>query len=61
MVSQLASAGMFKRDESGKLCVTMLLPVTACIVVIMLVMEVDVTLAKIEAWLSQSSCYVRPR
>ncbi|CAE7792292.1 unnamed protein product, partial [Symbiodinium necroappetens] len=32
---------MFKRDESGKLCVTMLLPVTACIVVIMLVMEVD--------------------
>ncbi|CAE7860560.1 unnamed protein product [Symbiodinium microadriaticum] len=40
---------MFKRDESGKLCVTMLLPVTACIVVIMLVMEVDVTLAKIAA------------
>mmetsp|Transcript_27583 Transcript_27583/g.56875 ORF Transcript_27583/g.56875 Transcript_27583/m.56875 type:complete len:433 (-) Transcript_27583:18-1316(-) len=39
---------MLQRDESGKLCVTMLLPVTACIIIIMLVMEVDVTLAKIE-------------
>ena len=44
---------MLQRDESGKLCVTMLLPVTACIIIIiMLVMEVDVTLAKIETWLS---------
>ena len=52
MVWQLPVAGMLQRDESGKLCVTMLLPVTACIIIIMLVMEVDVTLAKIETWLS---------
>ena len=37
------------RIVDGKLCMTMVLPVTVCIIFIMLVMEVDVTLAKIEA------------
>mmetsp|Transcript_18655 Transcript_18655/g.44180 ORF Transcript_18655/g.44180 Transcript_18655/m.44180 type:complete len:442 (-) Transcript_18655:53-1378(-) len=33
---------------NGKLCVTMLVPATMCLIVVMFVMEVDVTLAKIE-------------
>ena len=37
------------RTQNGKLCMTMLLPVTVVIIVIMVVMEVDVTLAKIDA------------
>jgi len=42
------SNGSMFTFKDGKLCMTMLFPVALCVVLVMCIMEVDVTLAKIE-------------